>query len=264
MGLCGCLWFCVGCRHRRLLLVSFDQGDGHFYVTFEVNVGSYCCGGCMRKDSRDRGEKGKVKFRVIDFEVEGSDESLQESLRSIVAAIHRAPASGSRGLPGAPPRRPLSSQPLQPQGDLFPDDASSEEDAEVDEDGQESFVEAKPVRSSGAVRRSPPNPKFLDNLNFQSGTVSFKDFVGQKQPMNETKRCLVIMVWLKDNLGVEEVDANHVYTGYRTAGWSAPKDVGSTLRTLKKRSWVVGGKEKGNFKLTQPGRDIVDALPGEP
>src|SRR5947208_1847119 len=37
-------------------------------------------------------ESGKVKLRVVEFELEGNDATLQESLRSISAAINRATA----------------------------------------------------------------------------------------------------------------------------------------------------------------------------
>jgi hypothetical protein len=36
------------------------------------------------------GEKGKVKLRIVEFELEGSDATLQESLRSISTTMSRA------------------------------------------------------------------------------------------------------------------------------------------------------------------------------
>ena len=53
----------------------------------------------MRRDdkNRDDNSKGKVKFRFVEFELEGSNATLQESLRNIAASITR----GSHGTPTA-------------------------------------------------------------------------------------------------------------------------------------------------------------------
>ena len=40
--------------------------------------------------NRDATDKGRVKFRVVEFEVEGGNAAVQEGLRSIAAAIARS------------------------------------------------------------------------------------------------------------------------------------------------------------------------------
>jgi hypothetical protein len=101
----------------------------------------------MRRDIRDRNEKGKVKFRVIDFELEGSDESLQESLRSIVSALNRPSASAPvRTLPTATTQgRPLPIEQPNPQGDLFAEDAKVEEASEEASSSQDQLTVTKSV-----------------------------------------------------------------------------------------------------------------------
>jgi uncharacterized protein YjhX (UPF0386 family) len=98
-------------------------------------------------------------------------------------------------------------------------------------------------------------------LNLQAGPVSFKDFCAQKSPTVDTKKYLVVMAWLKESLGIESIGADHIYTCYRTMGWNTPKDVGATLRALKKQGWVVSSKEKGSFQITHIGLNVVNQMP---
>jgi hypothetical protein len=45
----------------------------------------------MGKQPPKADQNGKMKVRIIEFELEGSDMSLQESLKSITAALSRPP-----------------------------------------------------------------------------------------------------------------------------------------------------------------------------
>lgn len=219
----------------------------------------------MRRDTRDKNDKGKVKFRVIDFEIEGSDESLQESLRSIVSALGRpSSATGvSRSLPVDAAQGPsLRAKPTVPQGELFPEDAKVEEDAAIADSGDNQSTDAKVVRAANSKRRVV-TPKILNNLDLDSGSVSLKEFCLRKKPTVDSKKYLVILSWLKEVRGLESVGVDHVYTCYRSMGWTAPKDVGSTLRALKKPGYVVSGDERGLFTITHVGQGVVDELSKE-
>src|SRR5258708_23212628 len=44
----------------------------------------------MRKDQHDR-EKGRVKFRLIEFEMDAGDPALQDTMRQLTGAIGRGP-----------------------------------------------------------------------------------------------------------------------------------------------------------------------------
>lgn len=223
----------------------------------------YLLGQKMRRDIRDRNEKGKVKFRVIDFELEGSDESLQESLRSIVSALSRPPATTApiRSLPTAASQgRSLPPQPSTPQGELFPEDAKVEEAAEHAMAEQDEPAEVKPTRTSNAPRKYY-SPKVLNELNLQGGSTPFKEFCAQKNPVADSKKYLVILSWLKESLGIESIDADHIYTCFRSMGWNPPKDVGGPLRALKKGGYVMSGKERGSYAITHIGQGVVDQLP---
>ena len=73
----------------------------------------------MSKGDCNQGDKGKVKFRVIEFELEGSDSTLQESLRSIATALGKTGQSqGYRLTSVASSKRPM-----------LPDGTSTEPDA---------------------------------------------------------------------------------------------------------------------------------------
>ena len=48
--------------------------------------------------NRERSQNGKVRFRVVEIEVEGNDSSLGETMRSIQAALMRPAQNGARSL----------------------------------------------------------------------------------------------------------------------------------------------------------------------
>lgn len=214
----------------------------------------------MRKDIRDRGDRGKVKFRVIDFELEGSDESLQESLRSIVSAINRPAAAPPPRLlaSNTTPARPAAAQP-PPQQELFPEEARIEVEAESPQPEPAESEEARPARASNGQRKFY-NPKILNDLDLKAGATPFAEFWAQKNPTEDSKRYLVILYWLKETLKLESVGADHIYTCYRTVKQNPPKDVGGPLRALKKKGFVVSGREKGTYAITHVGQDVVDQL----
>jgi hypothetical protein len=50
----------------------------------------------MRRDQKDRDDKGRVKFRYIEFEMDANDPTLQETLRNITSAIGKSTGSHGR------------------------------------------------------------------------------------------------------------------------------------------------------------------------
>jgi hypothetical protein len=114
----------------------------------------------MKRDNRPD-EKGKVKFRVIEFELEGSDTSLQESLRSLANALRGG--IGSKTV-SVPPSKVLTHRTEQT--------GSETDDSDQDGDGEEQVA---PLEGNGELpldqesrksRPPPPKPAFLESLRF--------------------------------------------------------------------------------------------------
>lgn len=205
----------------------------------------------MRRDERSD-DKSKVKFRVIEFEVEGSNASIQESLRSISATL-------GRPRPGAATAARLAPVPAPA--------AASEDDAEhlVDDgselDGQEAVEEtptARPPRARTA--RRVVTPEVLD-LDIESGPMPLREFVNSKNPTTDPKRFLTIAYWFKEYRQTPIVTAAHIYTCYRLLDWSTPDDIGQPLRDLKNKRKVFNkGPADGEYEINLIGLNEVKRM----
>jgi hypothetical protein len=192
----------------------------------------------------ERDGKGSVKFRVIEFEVQGGNESIQEGLRSIATAIAR-------------------SRPVVPPVVVEPVKALPSTDANLDEqDASAELVQGSPVADGNAgrvrpARRAIRSPSILE-LDLLSGEVSLKDFCEQKSPDSDWNRYLVIAYWLKKYRDITAVTMDHIHTCYRHMGWHTPKNAAQPLRELKsKRDWLSKGASKGEYQINHVGENEV-------
>ena len=203
----------------------------------------------------DRGsDKGRVKVRVIEFELDGSNQTLRESIRDIVGAIGgraqqpvlRAPATPA--LNGKPPAPAEEGVLLEP-GDQG---AGGEDDGDENES------------PSPRARRSAPRTPHILVCNFNAGGQLFGDFAQnlKLEEGSDTDRYTVIAWWLKEKLSINEITADHIHTGYRHMKWNTPTDAGAPLRALKGRSYgyVKSGSKPGTYVVTHVGVNHVNDL----
>jgi hypothetical protein len=138
----------------------------------------------------DRDDKAKVKFRVIEFELEGGNATVQESMRNLAAAITRGtrpalPALAAKSANGTNGHS-TSALPdiiVDDQQDLF-----SEEEIEAKEDNAGAASKARGPRSY----RTPQ----IIEIDLLSGPVALKTFCDDKAPDSDLKKYLVIAAWL--------------------------------------------------------------------
>ena len=205
----------------------------------------------MSKADRNQREKGKVKFRFIEFELEGSDSTLEESLRNIATAIAKGSYSPRLAAVG-------HGQALPAQAEGPSDGAATVESDDAAE--YDSAVEDAPGEDRPRGPRNYRNPKVLDDLDLTSASIPLKEFCDGKKPDTELKKYLVIAAWLKEHLKVEEVTIDHIYTCYRALGWFPPRDVAQPLRDMKsKQGWFSKGKGKGAYAINHIGLGEVGA-----
>lgn len=178
----------------------------------------------------DRDDKAKVKFRVIEFELEGGNAAVQDSMRNLAAAITR----GTRPAPPALAPKSVASiengSSARPADDddqveLFPQDP---EPPEIEE------PTAQEPRQRAA--RTYATPEIIE-IDLTGGGMPLKAFCDQKAPDSDLKKYLVIAAWLREYRQIESVGINHIHTCYRHMGWFTPKDAPQPMRDLKRKAW---------------------------
>jgi hypothetical protein len=199
-------------------------------------------------------DKGKVKFRFVEFELEGLNSTIEESIKNIVHSMNRGSGTVQRVLP------PKSTNPLVlPSNGNTGDAAYSEEeptDSEINESADEPKLNA--ATSSGSKLRRYTQPTFLNNLDLDSGPLPFKTFAEKQNPKSDNRKYLVIAAWLKKNRNLEVISTDHVYTCNQKMGWRTQKDVGQPFRYMKKKSYFdPAGRNQWN--LTHIGLDQLNS-----
>ena len=206
----------------------------------------------MRKEDKDRNDKGRVKFRFVEFELEGDNPTLQDALRNITAAMTSRSGTGNV----------VVSSIKEPTAFL----AAPSPNGIADESTVDTVVtkEADSVPSSPKAPRhggQPRSPQVLD-LDMTSGKIPLKAFCEAKNPTTEHQKYLVIAAWLKENRSIAEVTMDHIHTGYRHMGWHTPSDASAALRQMKqsKYGYFRKGTGKGAYTLIHTGENVVSQM----
>jgi hypothetical protein len=197
------------------------------------------------------------KMTVMLFQLEGSDETLQEGFRTINNAIDKLANPVVRVI-GPSPAHTL---PPSKNGDEGETPVVDAEFAEAAAEAQETATDrAKATRST---TRAPRQPKVLE-LDLKVGSVPLREYLEQKNPTSDNRKYLLIAAWMKANLSLDEVTMDHIYTAYRHMAWTSQKDVSSPLRSMKAQNgWFGKGKEKGAYAINHIGIDVAEQTNGE-
>jgi len=89
------------------------------------------------------------------------------------------------------------------------------------------------------------------------------DFVQERSPDGDMDKYAVIAVWFKQQLGVDEITIDHIFTAYKALGWQAqlPDDPSQTFRNLKSnKNWVDTGSKRGAYKVNWNGEGAVNKM----
>lgn len=212
----------------------------------------------MGKQPPKNEQNGKMKVRIIEFELEGSDMSLQESLKSIAAALSR-------------PAVLTIQRPQQRIGTTKTeiDASSSHESAEDIENIEEVVAEEESDSSATAVPRKPRKPPkmaapSLVEIRFDDLKPTFAEFVAEKEPKSDMQRYLCAAFWLKAHKSVNEVSIDHMYTAYKVMGWALPGVPVQPMRELAatRDKRFSKGAEKGHYAINHIGEGYVTTKMG--
>lgn len=202
----------------------------------------------MAKNSKD-GRGGRIKISIVQFELDGSDETLQEGLRTVAETLGRSFPQVQKVIP----QISTASRIALPNGTPTP-----EEYIEQIEEPEAELTTIPGPRTKSA--RQYPKPDYLDDIDL-AADVSFRDFCEGKDLSSDILKYVVLSAWYKEHRGIEEIGGNHAYTCYKFMNWKVPKDMSQTFRTGKaQKAWFKSGSERGTFILTHTGLDIVTQM----
>lgn len=223
-----------------------------------------------KKDEQKANELGRVKFRYadtdryFDLDVDNirNESGVVDGLKSIASALagrnltiapNRAlvgkPANGSpNGAAAAPP---VAEEAEAPDQEVL----APEEEAEAPE-------ATNGNGNSAPKQRKVRAPQFITTIDLTAATVKLPDFFKQKDPQNIFEKYLVIAVWFKEQMTIEEFDVDHIFTGFDHMSLRAqiPADPSQPLRYLKMKN-LLEQPNRGKYKVTWNGLSAVAKMP---
>jgi len=162
----------------------------------------------MAKGNPGAEDRAKVKLRVIEFELEGGNASVENSIRQLTAALTNRNGVAKPVAPAAKTPKELAAAP----------DEEILEAETVEPEAEE--VEAPPAAPKKIkVKAKPKAPEYLHDLMEGAKLDEFKEFAKQKNPVSRPTRYLAATYWLKEFGGSPTVTADKMYTCFKNADW---------------------------------------------
>ncbi|HEY2781978.1 MAG TPA: hypothetical protein VGI90_14440 [Steroidobacteraceae bacterium] len=198
------------------------------------------------------GGKGKIKFRFIDFEMDGSDSTLQDAIKQITQAIGRPTAIKVQTASLTGPSKGGAEEVLDAEGDTTEEET---QDTELEDDDDDQTTSAD--RASKPRRFKSPKVVQVD----LRGQNPLRPFLERIAPDSDAKRYMAIAYWFKTFRDAPEIGPDHIYTAYKEMSWSnIPKDVGAPLRALKSDGSFEKGAGKQAYILNHIGEGKVEDM----
>jgi hypothetical protein len=196
-----------------------------------------------KKSSDGSARSNKIRFVLVEADI--SDGNLSELTQAITSALR--PATTMRQLPRvtAPALAPVTEAAEE-------SDTPGVEELEDDQPTNGDGSAAKPAR----VKKFKP-PDYLPDLLAGEKGAAFKEFAREKAPATKSAKYLVSTYWLKEKGDSPTVNANKIYTCFKTAGWSTGfNDWNQTFHNLV-HSEHLRKTGNGEFAINPLGEDAV-------
>lgn len=205
------------------------------------------------KPAADTPAKKTNKIRLVVFEGDLSDGSISELAQALTSALRSGGVPEVRHIQNGKPAAQLSAPETEEETELEEDEEAI--DAVTQEDDEETPVAEKTPKAP-RVKKAPKAPTYLPDLI--TDLPAFKEFAKQKDPRSKNQQYLVAAYWLKKFGAVENVNADMIYTCYKTAPWPAGfNDWTQTFHNLVNVELMrrVG---KGEFAINPTGEHQVE------
>jgi hypothetical protein len=207
-------------------------------------------------------DKGKVRVRFMEVELEGSNQTLLEGIRHITSAIP-AQVIVKQVSGRTSPVRSLGNG-----GEMAADAAATVDARDLDggdagdANGDETEVsEVAPISTPKKPRTAPKAPALATNLR-EGDSPTLQEFcveVHLSPDADAQDRAIVVATWLKETRGISEMGASEFYTCCRLMDWTLPTDLTSPMRKLKGQK-KMDSSEPGKWFLTLLGEKHFKSL----
>ena len=196
----------------------------------------------MAKNLPKSGGPSRIRVIMVDAVIDG-----EHDLNSVITSLSNAfkPAAAAKSI--AAPRQQSNGAPTEEVAD-------SEVLEDEVEDVETVDVTPKPARPK-TTRKAPKAPDIVPiEMN---EPVSFADYVTGKKSDSIHRKYLLAAAWLHECRNTPIVTDGHIYTCFRSIGWStAHADFGQPLRELKGRKFFTT-PERGQYEINHIGLDYV-------
>lgn len=189
----------------------------------------------------------KAKVRIFFSEIEGSNETVRDGLRSFANAISKS----------LQPQSALVRVIEVPQG--VPDEKLIEMVQEEDQASDGPTNEDAESRAKDRRERKANSYSFVRELDLHpEGKESFRDFFSEKGPTNHQEAVTVAVYYLTMDLEIQGVTPDHVYTALKDVEAKIPKDILSAINnTSHRRNWIDSSNSNA-LKTTAQGNHFVE------
>jgi hypothetical protein len=212
------------------------------------------CVSFMAKNVNGPDDHAKVKFRVIEFELEGANAAVENSVRNLTTVIMQ---KNGAVAPAKPALRGSGAGPVLPAAPAVTEVAEEPENFEQPVVG----TEAEAVESSPAKPRGPrklPVPDVIA-IDLTSGDMPFEKYCQGKKLDTDWNKCLACAMWLKEYRALPTITDDHIYTIFKFMKWPVPGDVSGPLRGMKKQGWFTT-PERGKYAINHLGENEVNRM----
>jgi hypothetical protein len=190
---------------------------------------------------------GRSKIRLVFVDADLANGEIQELTNALSQAFKPVPViiKGSTATKALPRGSDLSG--------VFEPDEEPEDDDPFDE-VTELDTDVKPTKP-----RKYRSPKVVE-IDMAAGGKPFREFALEKgNPTEHASRYLLASYWLSEHGGIQPVSVDHVYTCYKSAGWTFNvTDPAFPFRHLKKEG--QGDVKRAQFTINHIGKARVEEM----
>lgn len=197
----------------------------------------------MAKAPVKQGGTSRIRFVMVDAEI--ADGNIEQITQAITNALRPATHTIVKRIPMAAPA-------------LNGGDPVDEEQVD-DEDDRSEIIDAAPAAPKVSRPRKAPKAPDIVEIDMNS-PVSLQAFAAGKDAGSQAKKYLIAAAWLKENRSTDGVTAGHIYTCFRSMGWSVNiPDFWQPLRDLKSKKFFAKN-DAGEYEINHIGLDFVQKL----
>jgi hypothetical protein len=212
----------------------------------------------MAKNPAGFEDRAKVKVRFIEFELEGGNAAVENSVRNLTNALTQKNGVGSiskqpptlKGIGTAPAllQTPSLADPL--------DEPDSLEEAPGADAAAVAAEASSPAKPRGTRKFTVPEVIDIDLISLD---VPFAKYCEDKNLNTNWNKYLACAAWLKEHRNIAAITDDHIYTMFKFMKWSLTADVAAPLREMKKQGWFTT-PERGKYAINHLGENEVNRM----